>query len=123
NQKGALYEFSKIEKPIASKILKTECLRTLDRLRVSAYLDEDEYILAVEQFYIGLDSIELIDLNDLILDRAAASFGLPLGTLDAIHLTSALVWLEIKKQPLVFLTHDDQLGKAAKASGFQVLGC
>jgi len=43
-------------------------------------------------------------------------------TLDAIHLTSALVLQEKLNAPLVFATHDSRKATAAYALGFDVLG-
>src|SRR4051812_19196679 len=94
NQPGRLAQFSQLERPIASRLLKAECLRTLDRLRCQSFLDEAEYIQAVDEFYSGLDSVELVVISDAVLDRCAGSFAVPLGTLDAIHLVSALIWKE-----------------------------
>ena|SRR3990167_9984673 len=123
NQKGHLKDFSKIERPISSKLLKTECFRTLDRLKLTGHLSEKNYLLSIDQFYEGLDSVEFIEVSDQILSRAGGSFSFPLGTLDAIHLISAMYWKETAGIDLTFLTHDDLLGKAARASGFRVLGC
>jgi hypothetical protein len=47
----------------------------------------------------------------------------PLGTLDAIHLASALPWCSERQQRLVMATHDIALGLAARASGLEVIGC
>jgi hypothetical protein len=48
--------------------------------------------------------------------------GLNLGTLDAIHLFSAVLWKQENGQTPVFLTHDVTLGKTAKLFGFEVIG-
>ena len=45
-----------------------------------------------------------------------------LGTLGAIHLATALLWIEQEGEPLKFLTHDVELAIAAKASGLDVAG-
>ena len=39
--------------------------------------------------------------------------------LDAIHLSTAIMWAK-NTDALVFFTHDRQLGKAAQAYGFDV---
>ena len=44
------------------------------------------------------------------------------GTLDAIHLASAILWKEGLGIDLTMTTHDMVLGLAAKAHGFRVLG-
>jgi hypothetical protein len=42
--------------------------------------------------------------------------------LDAIHLATAVLWAEREKVPPVILTHDLELGRAARTLGFDVLG-
>jgi hypothetical protein len=48
---------------------------------------------------------------------------LPLGTLDALHLSTAILWREVRGKELVMATHDRGLGEAARAFGFAVIGC
>ncbi|PIU00154.1 MAG: hypothetical protein COT74_06190 [Bdellovibrionales bacterium CG10_big_fil_rev_8_21_14_0_10_45_34] len=122
-QPSALAEFRRIERPVASKLLKVEGLRTLDRLRVRSLLSELEYVKAVQEFRDATDAVEWVEITDLVLDRVCGSFAVGLGTLDAIHLVSALVWQEKTKMRLTLLTHDVLLGRAARALGFPVLGC
>jgi len=45
----------------------------------------------------------------------------PIGTLDAIHLATALLWRE-RAGTLEMATHDAALGAAARAFGFHVRG-
>lgn len=123
NQSNSLKEFHRVERAVASKLLKAELLRSLDRLRLERYLSELEYVKASEEFYQVIDAIELIEITDSVLERVGGSFSVSLGTLDAIHLSSAILWKEQAKMNLDFLTHDHQLGLAARAMGFHVLGC
>ena len=122
NQKGRLKEFGKISRPVASLLLKTETLRTIDRLRTAGHIDSDQAVALAAQAHESLGSVEFIPLTDTIMASAGGSFPVSLGTLDAIHLVSAQMWTLSFKEDLAFLTHDEQLGKAAMASGFKVLG-
>jgi hypothetical protein len=54
--------------------------------------------------------------------RAPDPFPLPVRTLDAIHLSTAMAWRDSYEQEIVFATHDKALGKAARAMGFLVAG-
>jgi predicted nucleic acid-binding protein len=48
-----------------------------------------------------------------------------LGTLDAIHLATALLYREQQspdERPIAFATHDAQLARAAKSLQFDVIG-
>ncbi|HMN66999.1 MAG TPA: type II toxin-antitoxin system VapC family toxin [Bdellovibrionales bacterium] len=123
NQKNSLKEFRELARPVASLLLKAEVLRTIDRLRVSGQINEDQFVSLTAQAYEAFASIEFIRLTDTIVSGAGASLPIALGTLDAIHLVSAMIWRNSQKLELNFLTHDERLGKAARASGFVVLGC
>jgi hypothetical protein len=69
-----------------------------------------------------LEGCTVVDLSRGILRRAGEPFPTPLGTLDALHLATALAWREGTGDPLVMATHDRELGLAAAAVGFQVVG-
>jgi hypothetical protein len=45
-----------------------------------------------------------------------------LGTLDAIHLATALLWTEMTGEHLTMATHDEALAIAAQAYGLPVVG-
>ncbi len=45
-----------------------------------------------------------------------------LGTLDAIHLATALLWRELTGISPIVTTHDGALAVAARAHGFTALG-
>jgi len=61
-----------------------------------------------------------VPLSRAVLNRAADPFPTVLGTLDAIHLASALLWIEEKGEALTLVTHDQQLAIAARACGLDV---
>ena len=122
NQQGKLKDFQKVDKFISSLLFKTECLRTLDRLKITGYLKERDYLQATKDLYEACMSIEFIKITSSVLSRAANPMPVVIGTLDAIHLVSALIWSERMGIYPTFLTHDQQLGKAASAMGLEVLG-
>jgi hypothetical protein len=68
------------------------------------------------------EAIDLVRFQAPILSRASEPFPTPLGTLDAIHLSTGLVWRDRMGQDLVMATHDRALALAARAFGFQVAG-
>ena len=123
NQPSQAAEFRSLSRPLSSKVLKTECLRTLDRARLSGNLNEEEHLAALSDFYLAMESVELIEVSDSILERASGSFPVALGTLDAIHVASALAWRDAWGEELTLFTHDVALGRGARAMGFTVLGC
>jgi predicted nucleic acid-binding protein len=66
--------------------------------------------------------MELVEVTSPVLARAAQPLPTELGTLDAIHLATALLWSERIGAGLVMATHDVALGTAARASGLRVVG-
>ena len=106
-----------------SEICRVEFHRTIDRLRLNANLDDDERGVLLERFAEFWRSVHRVHVSTAILDRASQALPTVLGTLDAIHLASAEL-ADGRSQDGVaeFLTHDSQLGTAARALGFAVRG-
>ncbi len=123
NQPNKLNEFTQIKRAVSSILLKAECLRSLDRMRILGKITEENHLKSIETLYETLFYIEFIEISDRILERTGSAFSVALGTLDAIHLSSALLWVEEMKSPLIFLTHDLFLAKACRSHGVKVLGC
>ena len=121
-QPNALTEWPQIERGVSSALVSSECLRTLDRLRLRARLDDAEIALRRSTILNLIASIELVDIDATVLQRAAQPMPTELGTLDAIHLATALLWNETKGARLAVATHDSALGIAARAHGMAVIG-
>ena len=69
-----------------------------------------------------LEAIDLVLIRPPILSRASEPLPMPLGTLDAMHLATALIWRDRMGPLPAMATHDTALGMAARAFGFDVLG-
>ncbi len=121
-QSDALAEWHEIEQGISSALARVEGLRTLDRLRLRARLADQELARRRATILQLLDSLELVEVDSQVLDRAAQPMPTELGTLDAIHLATALLWREASQPELVVATHDGALATAARAHGFNVVG-
>ncbi len=113
--------WAKWDKAYSSSLWRVEALRTVDRLRLSGDLSDREVADLVRDIRIIHETLAIQPLNDSILERASESFPTVVGTLDALHLSTALAIREFEKLDL-FLTHDFQLGTAARSVGFDVLG-
>jgi predicted nucleic acid-binding protein len=121
-QRGSLREWKAVETGVASALLEVECLRTLDRLRFLDGIAEVEIARRRETIYRILEALTVIEPTRPVLARAAQPLPVVLGTLDAIHLATALLWRERSDADLVMATHDAALGLAARAVGFRVIG-
>lgn len=122
SEPSPLREWSEVHQGVTSALAEVEVLRTLDRLRFSAST-RDALALAKrrEVAFRLLEGLETIEITRGVLARASQPLPTPLGTLDAIHLVSAMGWRE-QYEGLVFATHDAALAAAARASGFEVIG-
>jgi len=118
---NALAEWRTLDRLISSRLLEVECLRALDRLRVLARLDDHTLGQRRRALLDTLATVDIVPLDDRVLSRAADPFPTLLGTLDAIHLATAM---EARGdfEDLVFATHDGELAVAALATGFDVRG-
>jgi predicted nucleic acid-binding protein len=121
-QSNALPEWARIERGISSALIMTESLRTLDRVRLRAHLSDVEIARRRSTILALIDSLELVAIDNIVLERAAQPMPTELGTLDAIHLASALLWEDAMGITPVMATHDSALGLAAQAHGLRVLG-
>lgn len=117
---GRLRAWRRIVRPAASEIIRAECLRTLDRARLAGLLADDEVAARRTAVEAVLASFDLIAVDRRILRRAAEPLPTALGTLDALHLTSALA-LRVRVPDLRMATHDTTLAVAAQAVGFTLV--
>ncbi|MGE5815331.1 MAG: PIN domain-containing protein [Acidobacteriota bacterium] len=121
-QPDALADWRRIERGISSALVLTESLRTLDRLRLRANLRDAEVAIRRATIFRLVASLELVEIDSVVLDRAAQPMPTEIGTLDAIHLATALLWKEMSRADLTMATHDVALGLAAQAHGLGVIG-
>jgi predicted nucleic acid-binding protein len=121
-QPNALREWRDIERGVSSALVTTESLRTLDRVRLRVNLSDIEVARRRATILALIDSLELVEVDNSVLDRAAQPMPTELGTLDAIHLASALLWKDALGVDPVMATHDKALALAAQAHGLKVLG-
>ena len=121
-QRNALPEWRTIEHGVASAVVMVESLRTLDRLRRRAALPDRELASRRSALLRLIASLELVETDVTMLERAAQPMPTELGTLGAIHLATALLWKEMTQADLVMATHDDRLALAAQAHGLPFVG-
>jgi predicted nucleic acid-binding protein len=119
---GALDDLRTYDGLVSSELIAVECARTIDRLRNQSALTMDEAAGRIGLVNEWLEAVDLVLLRPPVLGRASEPMPVPLGTLDAIHLASALIWRD-RLGPLPrLLTHDAALGGAARGFGFEVRG-
>lgn len=120
-QRDRLRSWSKITSAVASELVPLECLRTVDRARIRLGLADAVVAERRQALIEAIETFTLIPITPTVLETAARPFPTLLGSLDAIHLASALLARE-RSEELVLATHDAELAIAARASGFTVHG-
>ena len=121
-QADHLFEWETIERGVTSALTEVECFRTLDRQRLRSLLTDEQIANRREVLFRSLHNVDVVELDRLVLARAAQPFATILGTLDALHLATALLWKDREAPDLVFATHDTALARAARAHGMRVVG-
>lgn len=103
----------------SSALLEVEAIRTLLRLHHQGALADDELGESMGRLRDLLVMVDLIPVSGPVLQRACQPLPIPLKTLDALHLASALLWEEKERLPLAFLSHDVELMSCASAMGLR----
>jgi predicted nucleic acid-binding protein len=106
----------------ASELLGVEARRAIDRLRVEGALDDAGVASAQEGLRRVERTLALVPLARPVLARASLPMPTALGTLDAMHIATALLLRERRALDPVFVTHDAQQALAARALGFECAG-
>ena len=118
---GRLKVWRAISSGVTSTLTEVEVLRTLDRLRIAQRITDRDVSTYREAAYRLLQRLTIFEVSRSLLSRASQPFPTLVGTLDAVHLSTALVCRE-RGDELVFATHDAELAVAARASGFKIVG-
>lgn len=116
-----LREWPRITEAISSELVRVECLRVLDRIRMTGLVDDDELARRRSTALEIISAIELVRVNRTVLERAAEPFPTLIRTLDAIHLASALL-VRARDPAVRVATHDRDQATAARALGLRVIG-
>ena len=118
---GRLHIWTRISTPVASELIRQECLRTIDRARIRFRLGDGEVTARRAAVLEAIDTFVLVPIQPAVLERASDPFPTLLGSLDAIHLATALL-VRDRFEELALATHDETLSLAARAVGFRVHG-
>ena len=121
-EEGAYPHIEKFQKVYASELLRIEVLRTIDRFRIRYSWDQEEIATRIRLLTALSAGMEFVALQSPILRRASEPFPTVVGTLDALHIATALLTQIQTDKELLFLTHDKKQGLAASAAGLSAEG-
>lgn len=122
NHSGAIRKLHVFTKQaFTSSITAVECLRALDRWRLTGKLSESDLAEARVLCLKILQGLGTVKLDDQVAEFSAQSFPIAMNSLEAIHLATALLVQKEFDKPVKVLTHDVRLGLAAKSMGLVVV--
>ena len=103
----------------SSELLEIECRRVIQRERLEKRIDDAQCAAAIGNLERVLEMLSTIEIERNVKRMACGSFPTVIGTLDAIHLSSALLWREAVGSEVSILTYDKQLRISAEAMGLR----
>src|SRR5262249_53331010 len=81
NERGALREWRRIDRPLASELIRLECRRTIDRACIRERLGDRALAQQRAAVLDLLDAVDIVPLDSVVLERAAEPFPTLLGSL------------------------------------------
>lgn len=117
-QKDSWKDWGRWEKAYSSTLMRVECRRFIDRLRFEQRWNDVDIAEAGSQLRRLERVITRVRLTAGVIERAAVPMPTIIKTLDAIHIASASIVRERLHPSIIFVTHDQQQARAARALGF-----
>lgn len=127
DEPNQLREWDAFESPVTSVLAEVEALRVIDGATRRAThprrrpLSEAQANATRVTLHEALGMFTRIELEPEMLAQAGRLAG-PLGTLDALHLATALAWRDRSGFAATMATHDPELAAAATLHGFAIIG-
>lgn len=107
---------------VSSSILLTESLSALKRRYANRELSKAIFTKLVRQVIADMQHIDTMPISNLHLRRAeTVVLETSAGTLDALHIAAALLFLEMTGLHLPFVTADRRQAESAGAMGLEVV--
>jgi hypothetical protein len=97
------------DRPGSSELIGIECHRVLQRFRLEGAISDRQLQEAASYLTEICAGLTIIELSPQVKRRAAQAFPTIIGILDALHLSTAILWADIDTKPLVVLTTDARL--------------
>lgn len=114
--------WGKWEKAYASTLMRTECVRAANRLRLSGKLDDAARARLGSWIETVCGAVTQVPVTDEILRRAGEAYPVDVGTLQAIHLATMQELEAVRGVKCVLASDDAGLVQAAVALGFSEAG-
>jgi hypothetical protein len=102
----------------ASTLLRAECYRTANLLRMDGKLDDAQRARLGGWIEHVCESVTLVPVTESVLRRAGDAFPTAVGTIQAIHLATMLELQAVHGVTCLLATADGELLRAAQSMGF-----
>ena len=109
--------WGKWEKAYASTLMRTECFRIANNLRLAGKLDDAGRARLGAWIETVCNAVTQIPLTDNVMKRAAEAYPVEVGTLQALHLATMQELESVHGVKCVLASDDDGLVQAAKSLG------
>ena len=109
--------WGKWEKAYASTLMRTECCRAANKLRLEGKIDDAGRARLGTWIETVCNTVTQIPVTDAVLKRAAEAYPVSVGTLQAIHLATLQELEAVHGVKCVLASDDDGLVSAASALG------
>jgi predicted nucleic acid-binding protein len=121
SQQSVFNELAGADRVVTSTITAIECARALARARSTGRLRDADELAALRLLDQALVAWSVLDVSDRVAERARGTFPRePVRTLDALHLATAAVFLEVLGS-LRVLSLDDRVRVNASAMGMSLV--
>ena len=110
--------WGKWEKAYASTLMRTECFRAANLLRLNGKIDDAQRARLGTWIEKVVSTVTQVPVTDAILRRAAETFPVAVGTLQGLHLATLLELQTACGITCSLASDDKQLLQAATALGF-----
>lgn len=106
-------EFPRI---VSSELIEIECRRVLHRYRLAGELIDENLAEATERLNRVLDGIDILEMTKPVKQRAMDPFPVSIGTLDALHVSTALMVAD-STEGLSLFSHDRAMNLCVRSLG------
>ena len=106
------------DKAYASTLMRTECFRAADALRLNGDLDDDGRSRLGAWIETVCDTVAQVPVTEAVMRRAGEAFPVAVNTLQAIHLATMLELQAAHGVKCDIASADESLVKAALSLGF-----
>jgi hypothetical protein len=109
--------WGKWEKAYASTLMRTECFRIANKLRLDGKIDDAARARLGSWIETVCNAVTLVPVTDSVMNRAAEAYPVAVGTLQAIHLATLQELDAVYGIKCVLASDDEGLMQAANSLG------